>query len=141
LLAFTTNICRDDFKPASESGSGWYCEEQWCAQFRGDRTRAYGVRNRRIILFDVCQIYLLITFTFTGRYARVTDKGGLYFIKAFTILVVDIAEKPTSDDVLCYCDEDLITSKFHESHVMYTIPHFFSMQYHYSPLLFIFLIN
>jgi hypothetical protein len=44
-------------------------------------------------------------------YIRLTDKGGLTLVKMFTVLVNNLAEKPTSNAITCYCDEDRISSK------------------------------
>ena len=41
-------------------------------------------------------------------YAKVTDKGGLFVIKPFTFLVQNLPEVPTSEGIICFCDEDLI---------------------------------
>lgn len=43
-------------------------------------------------------------------FVRVTDTGGLFVIRQFTLLVNDLPEVPTSSGVVCYCDEDRISN-------------------------------
>ena len=58
----------------------------------------------------------IVDYEVTGQalflYVRVTDKGGLFLIKAFEFVVNNLPEKPSSTTIICYCDENKMFSKF-----------------------------